>query len=123
MRITLDLPEYLIEEAMKVTHINTKTKVIITALEDLITKTRISELKKFKGKVNLDMNLNAIRGCQSTPLIWEYIFCLIFRVKRLVCCPRFKKRTFRKKCTEDFTRKELAEIEEVYTWLKSMLPS
>ncbi|MBA4394404.1 MAG: DNA-binding protein [Desulfobacca sp.] len=34
-----------------------------------------------------------------------------------------EKRSFRKKCTEEFTRKELAEIEEVFSWLKSMLPS
>lgn len=33
-----------------------------------------------------------------------------------------EKRTFRKKCTEEFTRNELAVIEEVYKWLKSMLP-
>ena len=38
MRTTLDLPENLLQEAMKVTHIQTKTKVIITALEELIRK-------------------------------------------------------------------------------------
>jgi Arc/MetJ family transcription regulator len=64
MRTTLDLPEDLINEAMKATQINTKTKVIITALEELIRKSRISELRKFKGKVDLDIDLNAIRGRQ-----------------------------------------------------------
>lgn len=64
MRTTLDLPEDLIIEAMKVTHISTKTKVIITALEDLIRKSKISELKKFKGKIDLDIDMNAIRGRQ-----------------------------------------------------------
>ncbi|MBU4176205.1 MAG: type II toxin-antitoxin system VapB family antitoxin, partial [Proteobacteria bacterium] len=44
MRTTLDLPKDLLEEAMKATHLETKTKVIITALEELIRKTRISEL-------------------------------------------------------------------------------
>ena len=62
MRTTLDLPEDLINEAMKATHINTKTKVIITALEDLIRKSKISELKKFKGKIDLGIDMNAIRG-------------------------------------------------------------
>jgi hypothetical protein len=62
MRTTLDLPEDLINEAMKTTQINTKTKVIITALEDLIRKSKISGLKKFKGKVDLDIDMNAIRG-------------------------------------------------------------
>lgn len=64
MRTTLDLPEDLVSEAMKATQINTKTKVIITALEDLIRKSRISGLKKFKGKVDLDIDMNSIRGRQ-----------------------------------------------------------
>ena len=62
MRTTLDLPENLLDEAMKTTHITTKTKVIITALEELIRKTKISGLKKFKGKIDLDIDMDAIRG-------------------------------------------------------------
>jgi Arc/MetJ family transcription regulator len=64
MRTTLDLPKDLLEEAMKATHLETKTKVIITALEELIRKTKISELKKFKGKIDLDIDLDTIRGRQ-----------------------------------------------------------
>lgn len=64
MRTTLDLPEELIEEAMKVSRINTKTKVIITALKELIRKSTISGLKDFKGKVDLDIDLNAMRERQ-----------------------------------------------------------
>ena len=64
MRTTLDLPENLLEEAMKTAHIQTKTKVIITALEELIRKAKISELKKFKGKVDLGIDLDIIRGRQ-----------------------------------------------------------
>lgn len=62
MRTTLDLPKDLIDEAMKATKINTKTQVIITALEDLIRKSKISGLKKFKGKVDLDIDMKATRG-------------------------------------------------------------
>ena len=64
MRTTLDLPEELLKEAMKATRINTKTKVIITALEELIRKSKISELKEFKGKIDLNIDLNHIRGRQ-----------------------------------------------------------
>jgi Arc/MetJ family transcription regulator len=64
MRTTLDIPEDLINEAMKATHINTKTKVIVTALEGLIRKSKISDLKKFKGKVDLDIDLEIIRDRQ-----------------------------------------------------------
>ncbi len=66
MRTTLDLPEDLVAEAMKATEIKTKTKVIITALEQLIKKTKISEIKKYKGQVDLDIDLDELRGrkCQ-----------------------------------------------------------
>ena len=66
MRTTLDLPEALLLEAMKATQMKTKTKVIITALEELIRKNRISELKKFKGKVDLDIDMDQLRdrGCK-----------------------------------------------------------
>ncbi|MFH1931778.1 MAG: type II toxin-antitoxin system VapB family antitoxin [Pseudomonadota bacterium] len=64
MRTTLDLPIDLLDEAMKATHIKTKTKVIIIALEELIRKSKISGLKEFKGKVDLDIDLNTIRGRQ-----------------------------------------------------------
>ena len=63
MRTTLDLPEDLLNEAMRTTHIQTKTKVIITALEELIRKTKITELKQFKGQVSdLDIDLEVLRG-------------------------------------------------------------
>ena len=64
MRTTLDIPEDLISEAMKTTHIKTKTQVIITALEGLIRKSKISDLKKFKGKVDLYIDLDVIRDRQ-----------------------------------------------------------
>jgi Arc/MetJ family transcription regulator len=64
MRTTLDLPEELIKEAMKATHIQTKTRVIITALEELIRKSKISEIKQYKGKIDLAIDLDSIRGRQ-----------------------------------------------------------
>jgi len=62
MRTTLDLPENLLNEAMEVTKSRTKTQVIILALNELIRKTKISDLKKFKGKVDLDIDMDVIRG-------------------------------------------------------------
>ncbi|NNJ91845.1 MAG: type II toxin-antitoxin system VapB family antitoxin [Gammaproteobacteria bacterium] len=61
MRTTLDLPEKLLNEAMKVTHTETKTAVIIKALEELVRKSKISELKKYRGKIKLDIDLDNIR--------------------------------------------------------------
>jgi hypothetical protein len=62
MRTTLNLPENLLNDAMKVTHIDTKTAVIVRALEELIRKSRISGLKKYRGKIDLDIDLNELRG-------------------------------------------------------------
>lgn len=62
MRTTIDLPDNLVNEAMKMTHIKTKTKVIITALEQLIRREQLSELKEFKGKIDLGIDLETIRG-------------------------------------------------------------
>ena len=62
MRTTLDLPENLLNEAMRVTHSETKTAVIVLALEELIRKSKISDLKKFKGKIELDIDLDEIRA-------------------------------------------------------------
>lgn len=66
MRTTLDLPEDLVEEAMKATNIKTKTKVIVAALEQLIRKSKIAGIKDYKGQVDLDIDLNELRGrkCQ-----------------------------------------------------------
>lgn len=61
MRTTLDLPENLLNEAMEATHLNTKTAVIVLALEELIRKTKITKLKKYKGKIDLVIDLSAIR--------------------------------------------------------------
>lgn len=62
MRTTLDLPENLLSEAMEVAHAKTKTKVIIMALQELVRKRNIAKLTAYKGKVDLDIDLNAIRG-------------------------------------------------------------
>lgn len=61
MRTTLDLPENLLNEAMKVAHTDTKTAVIVRALEELIRKSKITGIKKYRGKIDLDINLNELR--------------------------------------------------------------
>ncbi|MBI9085825.1 MAG: type II toxin-antitoxin system VapB family antitoxin [Desulfobacterales bacterium] len=62
MRTTLDLPEELLNEAMKAARIHTKTGVIIAALEDLLRKSKLTRLKEFKGKIDMDMDMDVLRG-------------------------------------------------------------
>lgn len=65
MKTTLDLPENLLNEAMKLTHTTTQTAVIVKALEELVKKNKISELKQYKGKIDLDIDLDGIRDRHS----------------------------------------------------------
>ncbi|PIE69458.1 MAG: hypothetical protein CSA21_02170 [Deltaproteobacteria bacterium] len=62
MRTIVDVPEKLLDEAMKATEITTKTKVIIMALEELIRKSKIAEIKTYKGAIDLDVDLDNLRG-------------------------------------------------------------
>lgn len=61
MRTTIDIPEELVIEAMKLTKITTKTEVIKEGLNTLIRKEKMKDLKKFKGKVDLDIQLDDLR--------------------------------------------------------------
>ena len=60
MRTTLDLPNDLVEEAMKLSHQKTKTAVLVTALEDFVRKNMIQGLRKFGGKINLNIDLDKL---------------------------------------------------------------
>ena len=62
MRTTLDLPEALLKEAMELTKITTKTDVIKIALQSLIQKEKIKDLKNYYGKINLDIDMNTLRN-------------------------------------------------------------
>ena len=62
MRTTIDIPETLIQEAMRVTKSPTKTELIKIALHNIIQKNKIESLKNYKGKVDIDIDLNSIRN-------------------------------------------------------------
>jgi Arc/MetJ family transcription regulator len=61
MRTTLNLPENLIAEAMKLTGEKTKTGVIRLALTNLIKEDKLKDLKNYYGKVDLDIDLVSLR--------------------------------------------------------------
>ncbi len=61
MRTTLDLPQQLIEEAMRVSQIKTKTTLIVQALEEFIRQNKIAKIKQYKGKIDIDIDLDAMR--------------------------------------------------------------
>jgi Arc/MetJ family transcription regulator len=61
VRTTLDLPDKLVQDAMRVSHQKTKTAVIITALQDLVRRSRLQELRQFKGRVDLNVDVDVLR--------------------------------------------------------------
>jgi hypothetical protein len=61
MRTTLDIPESLMDEAMKITNIAVKTDLIKLALQNLIQKEKVKEISTYFGKVSLDIDLDVLR--------------------------------------------------------------
>ena len=61
MRTTIDIPEDLINEAMRVTQSPTKTELIKNALYNIIQKNKIKSLKNYKGKIDLNIDMNVSR--------------------------------------------------------------
>lgn len=61
MRTTIDLPENLIAEAMKLTNSKTKTDVIKKALANLIQREKVKDIKSYHGKVQLDIDIDRLR--------------------------------------------------------------
>ena len=61
MKTTFDLPQHLLSEAMSLTNARTKTQTVIIALEELVKKIKLQELKSFKGQLELDINLDTLR--------------------------------------------------------------
>ena len=61
MRTTLDLPERLLEEAMRLLGLKSKTDVVIVALRELIRRRRLDELKELAGTIDLEIDLNRSR--------------------------------------------------------------
>lgn len=61
MRTTIELPDGLIAEAMKVSHVKTKTMAITLGLQELINKRRIEDLRALRGKIDLSINIRKSR--------------------------------------------------------------
>ena len=61
MRTTLDIPESLITQVQKILATETKTETIIRALEKVAQWHQRQQLINFRGKIDLDMDLDALR--------------------------------------------------------------
>lgn len=61
MKTTIDLPEELLKEAMDVSRIDDESVVIQEGLHALIRREKIKKLKKFKGSIDLDIDMRKLR--------------------------------------------------------------
>ena len=61
MRTTLNIPDDLVNEGLKIGKFKTKTGLIVKSLQDYIYNSRITKLKEFRGKVNLDIDIEDLR--------------------------------------------------------------
>ncbi|MFZ2407398.1 MAG: hypothetical protein WAW41_19860 [Methylobacter sp.] len=52
---------------MQLTDIKAKIKVIVLALQELINKNKVTELKFYKGKANLNVDLDSLRKRNTHP--------------------------------------------------------
>jgi len=57
MRITLDIPESLLEEVRTLLSVDSGTEAVVFALQEVVRRKRIDELKAMMGNVALEIDL------------------------------------------------------------------
>ncbi len=61
MRTTLDLPDYLVEEARKALGFKSKTDTVVHALREVVRRSRADDLKALLGKVEFEFDPTELR--------------------------------------------------------------
>lgn len=61
MRVTIEVPEELISEVMKITGAKTKSQVVKLALEETIARAKRKRLITARGTIDLDIDLDVSR--------------------------------------------------------------
>lgn len=67
MRTTLDIPEDILTEAMLLAGTKNKTTTVIISLQELINRKKIEKLRALRGKIDLDIDLDALRRDRTEP--------------------------------------------------------
>ncbi|MBI2094250.1 MAG: type II toxin-antitoxin system VapB family antitoxin [Candidatus Omnitrophica bacterium] len=62
MRTTVDIPEGLIGEAIRLSHAKTKTMVIVLGLKELINRHKLEQLRALRGVLPLVVDVPKARG-------------------------------------------------------------
>lgn len=62
MKTTLNIPDELFAEVQKELNIGNKTTLVIMGLQELLHQNRIKRLRKYRGKLDLQVDLNTLRN-------------------------------------------------------------
>jgi Arc/MetJ family transcription regulator len=62
MRTTMIIPPALVDEARQVAGLKSKTETVIYALQELIRRKRLEELKTMFGSTEVEVDLDYVRG-------------------------------------------------------------
>lgn len=63
MKTTLDIPEELINSAMREVGCKTKTAAIVMALEQMVRHAKLAKLRELRGRMpDLNVNLDTLRS-------------------------------------------------------------
>lgn len=62
MRTTLIIPDKLMKDLMEETGETSKTVLVRRSLEEMLLKVRRENLKGLRGKIDLDIDLDALRS-------------------------------------------------------------
>ena len=54
MRATLNIPDELIAEVQNITGAKSRTKAVVTAIQEFIRKKRMEQLLALKGRIEID---------------------------------------------------------------------
>jgi Arc/MetJ family transcription regulator len=61
MRTTLNIPDGLLDEARQISGASSKTATVVYALQELIRARQIEALRKLRGKLPLEVDLETLR--------------------------------------------------------------
>ncbi len=62
MRLTLNIDDEIINEAVKVSGIKNRTYLINLSVNEYLKKLKRDKIKSLRGKINLDINIDDLRG-------------------------------------------------------------
>ena len=61
MRTTIEIPEPLMKDALRVSQAKTKTMTVILGLQELINRHRLDQLRQLRGTIQLSTDLHKAR--------------------------------------------------------------